>query len=132
MRRRHFITMIGGAATARPLAVRAQQFDPTRRIGVLMAIAADNPQAKPRLAAFAQGLQQLGWIEGQNVRVDYRFADGNADDMRRYAAELVDCALELEIIHSRSSIPHFYRESVGRARVAAGYCVASPLDSSLS
>jgi putative ABC transport system substrate-binding protein len=70
--RREFITLLGGAAAAWPLAARAQQGERVRRIGVLMAMTADDPESQARLAAFAQGLQQSGWTVGQNVRVDYR------------------------------------------------------------
>src|SRR5262249_62378783 len=90
--RRQFITLLGGAATAWPLAARAQQGDRVRRIGVLMGMKADDPEGLARLAAFAQGLQQSGWTIGQNVRVDYRWRGSNADNMRKYAAELVALA----------------------------------------
>jgi len=88
MQRREFIMLIGGAA-AWPLAARGQQGDRMRRIGVLMPLAADDPEAKARLAAFAQGLRELGWIDGRNVRIDTRWSAGNADEIRKYAAELV-------------------------------------------
>jgi putative ABC transport system substrate-binding protein len=74
VRRRDFITLLGGVAAAWPLAARAQQGERMRRIGVLLNITADDPQSQARLAAFAQGLQQLGWTIGQNVLVDYRWA----------------------------------------------------------
>src|SRR5262245_52881118 len=85
--RREFITLLGGAA-AWPLAARAQQRGRVRRIGALMALAADDPDAPVRVAAFAQGLQELGWTVGENVRIDYRWAPSEADRIR-YAAELV-------------------------------------------
>src|SRR6266478_3361569 len=88
MRRREFITLIGAAA-AWPLAGRAQQGDQMRRVGVLIGIAANDPDAQTRLAAFVQNLQQLGWTDGRNVRIDYRWGGGDADRIRRYAAELV-------------------------------------------
>jgi putative ABC transport system substrate-binding protein len=99
LKRREFITLLGGVA-AWPLAAGAQQADRLRRIGVLMSLAADDPESQARLAAFAQGLQQLGWTIGQNVRVDYRWAL-NADTMRKYATELV--ALAPEVILATSS-----------------------------
>jgi putative tryptophan/tyrosine transport system substrate-binding protein len=77
MERREFITLVGGAAAAWPLAARAQQ-ERTRRIGLLLNITVDDPQSQARLAAFTQGLQQLGWTVGQNVMVDYRWGGGNA------------------------------------------------------
>ena len=89
LKRREFITLLGGAAAVWPLAVRAQQGEPMRRIGVLMNPAADDPEGQARLAAFEQGLAQLGWIIGRNVRTDTRWAAGNADRFRTYAAELV-------------------------------------------
>ena len=92
MRRREFITLLGGAAAAWPLAARAQQPERMRRIGVLMSLAADDPEGQARLAAFLQGLQQLGWTDGRNVRIDTRWGAGDADRTRRYAAELVALA----------------------------------------
>src|SRR5262245_46935042 len=91
MRRREFITLLGGAA-AWPIAARAQQPDQMRRIGVLEAIAADDPEALARATAFAQGLQQLGWTVGRNVRIDYRWGAGDADRIRSQAAELAALA----------------------------------------
>ena len=87
MRRREFITLLGGAA-AWPLAARAQQSDRMRRIGVLMNVAADDAEAPARVGAFSQGLAELGWTIGRNVRIDYRWYAGNADAARKYAAEL--------------------------------------------
>jgi putative tryptophan/tyrosine transport system substrate-binding protein len=93
LRRREFITLLGGAAAAWPLTARAQQpGEPMRRIGVLMATAADEPESQARLAAFLQGLQQLGWTDGRNVQIDYRWSAGDAARLRRDAAELVALA----------------------------------------
>jgi hypothetical protein len=86
MRRREFII---GAAAAWPLAGRAQQGDRMRRVGVLIGIAANNPDAQTRLAAFVQNLQQLGWTDSRNVRIDYRWGVGDADRVRKCAAELL-------------------------------------------
>ncbi len=91
MRRREFITLLGGAA-AWPLAARAQQPEQMRRIGVLMTLAKGDPEEQSRYATFLQGLQQLGWTESRNVRIDTRWSAGNATDMRKYAAELVALA----------------------------------------
>ena len=91
IRRREFITLVGGAA-AWPLAASAQQRARMRRIGVLMNLTADDPQSPMRIAAFAQGLEQLGWTLGGNVQIDYRWAAGNIDRSREYAAELVSLA----------------------------------------
>ena len=91
MRRREFITLLGGAALAWPVTVRAQQGERVRRIGVLMPYAADDPHAQARVAAFLQGLQQRGWTVGDNVRIDIRWATG-AERIRKDAAELVNLA----------------------------------------
>ena len=92
MKRREFITLIGGAAAAWPLAARAQQGERVRRIGVLMSTAVDDPQDPARLAAFAQGLQELGWTIGRNLRIDYRWGASSPDNTRKYAAELAALA----------------------------------------
>jgi len=89
--RRKFIALIGGAA-AWPLAARAQQGEPMRRIGALMSTAADDPEGQARIAAFQQGLQQFGWTIGRNVRIDSRWPVGDSERTRRYAAELVALA----------------------------------------
>jgi putative tryptophan/tyrosine transport system substrate-binding protein len=81
MRRREFITLLGGAAMAWPLAARAQQPERLRRIGVLMTTAADNAEGQARIAAFVQVLQQLGWTDGRNMRIDTRWSGGYADDL---------------------------------------------------
>jgi putative ABC transport system substrate-binding protein len=86
--RRKFLATLGGVAVAWPLAVRAQQPERVRRIGVLMNIAADDPEAPVRVGAFAQGLQELGWTIGRNLRIEYRWSAGDADRIRGYAAEL--------------------------------------------
>ena len=88
MRRRDFIRGLGGAAATWPLAVRAQQDERVRRIGVLVASPADDAELQARVAAFKEGLAQLGWTEGRNVRIDTRWATTNADDLRKHAAEL--------------------------------------------
>ena len=91
MHRRAFLTLLGGAA-AWPLAVRAQERERLRRVGVLMNVAADDPEGQARITAFAQGLQVSGWIIGRNVRIDYRWAGADVGRSRRYAAELVALA----------------------------------------
>src|SRR5262249_29605295 len=92
MRRRNFITLLGGAAAAiaGPLAARAQQ--PGKRIGILMSLAADDWQGQARVAAFIQRLRELGWTEGRNVRIETRWAAGNPANTRKFAAELVALA----------------------------------------
>ena len=89
MKRREFITLLGGAAAAWPLQARAQQPERVRRIGVLNYLAADDPDSSPRVAAFAQALQELGWHDGRNIQIDYRWGGGDLDRSRRYATELV-------------------------------------------
>jgi putative ABC transport system substrate-binding protein len=78
MKRREFITLLGGAAVVWPLAARAQQRERVRRIGVLMSYAADDPAGQARLLAFAQELAQSGWIDGRNVRIDVRYGCGRS------------------------------------------------------
>jgi ABC-type uncharacterized transport system substrate-binding protein len=104
MKRRQFITLLGGAAVAWPLAARAQQPDRVRRIGVLMNIAADDPDSPIRLAALLQGLQQLGWTVGQNIQIDYRWGGGSAELMRKYAVELVALAPDVILAHSSAAV----------------------------
>ena len=99
MRRREFITLLGGAAAAWPLAARAQQSEQMRRIGVLMNRAADDSEGQARLAAFKQALHQFGWTDGGNVRIDIRWGADDVDLERRYASELV--ALAPDVVFAR-------------------------------
>ena len=92
IKRREFIALIGGAAVAWPLAAGAQQGERVRRIAVLMPGAADDPEYQARMTAFLQGLAQLGWLDGRNARIDIRWTAGDADRIRKYAAELVALA----------------------------------------
>jgi len=96
MKRREFISLLGGAAAAWPLAARAQQPRRMRRIGVLTPFPADDAEGHARLTAFTQALQQSGWTVGQNVRIDYRWGPGNPATMRKHATELV--ALEPDVV----------------------------------
>src|SRR5262249_35113014 len=89
MRRREFIALLGSGVAAWPLVARAQQAERMRRIGMLMNRVADDPEAQARFKAFVQGLQQLGWAEGRNVRMDVRWTAGVTEHLHRYAAELV-------------------------------------------
>jgi putative ABC transport system substrate-binding protein len=100
MKRREFITLLGGAAAAWPLAARAQQTDRVRRIGVFMNSAADDPEGQARNTAFVQALQQLGWTDGRNARIDTRWGT-DAGSTRKYAAELV--ALAPDVILASAS-----------------------------
>ena len=99
MRRREFITLIGSASVAWSLAARAQE--PKRRIGMLMSMAEEDPEGQARVRAFVDGLQQLGWTDGHNVRIDIRWA-GNPADTGKYAAELV--ALAPDVIFASASV----------------------------
>ena len=104
MQRREFITLLGGAAVAWPLAARAQQADRMRRVGVLVNRVADDPEEQARLAAFLQGLQELGWTDGRNVRIDYRWAATDADRYRTFAAELVALAPDVIVASGSQSV----------------------------
>jgi putative tryptophan/tyrosine transport system substrate-binding protein len=110
VRRREFITLLGGAAVW-PLAARAQQTDRMRRIGVLMGTAEDDQQTRPFLQAFKEGLQELGWIEGRNIQVDYRFGASDIDRMQRFAKELVNSQPDLIIGHSTPGTAALARET---------------------
>ena len=99
MKRREFMSLLSGAAAAWPLSTRAQER--VRRIGVLMNLAADDPEGQARIAAFHQGLQEWGWTIGRNARIDVRWETGDADRIRRYAAELV--ALAPDVILASAS-----------------------------
>ena len=96
MKRREFITLLGGAAAAWPLMARAQQSERVRRIGMLSSAVIDSANVQANVAAFLQTLQQLGWTVGQNVQIDYRSGQGNAENIRKYATELV--ALSPDVI----------------------------------
>jgi ABC-type uncharacterized transport system substrate-binding protein len=95
MRRREFITLLGGATVAWPVAARAQQSERMRRVGVLMNVAGDDPTGQTRLLTFAQALAQAGWIDGHNIRIDVRWGAGDPERIRKYAAELVALAPDL-------------------------------------
>jgi putative ABC transport system substrate-binding protein len=97
VKRREFMMLLGGAAVTWPLAARAQSGERMRRIGVLLASAADDSEYQARMAAFRQGLGQLGWTDGGTVRIDTRWATTNADDLRRHAAELAALAPDVLI-----------------------------------
>jgi putative ABC transport system substrate-binding protein len=102
MRRRAFITLLGGAAVATPLAARAQQADRMRRIGVLIGRAESDREGQAFAAAFRQELEKLGWAEGRNIRIDHRWATaGDADKIRRFAKDLV--ALQPDLILSANT-----------------------------
>jgi putative ABC transport system substrate-binding protein len=103
MNRRAFISLLGGAA-AWPLAARAQKREIIRRIGVLMNLAADDPESQRRMTAFVQGLQQLGWTDGRNVRIDARWSAGEPERLRKNAAEMVALAPKLIVAEGSASL----------------------------
>jgi putative tryptophan/tyrosine transport system substrate-binding protein len=108
MKRRAFITLLGGAV-ASPLLARAQQGERMRRIGVLMDATADDEESQARVAAFRQGLQSLGWTDDRNVRIDIRWSAGNADDIRKYAVELVALAPDAILAGTGGTVPALQR-----------------------
>src|SRR5450756_427184 len=104
MQRREFITLIGGAAVAWPLAARAQQREPMRYIGVLLPAAADDTDFQARVGAFLQALALLGWTIVRNVRIDTRWATANAAGIRRHAAELAALAPDVIMAAGASTV----------------------------
>src|SRR5262249_37944592 len=103
LQRRDFITLLGGAACAWPLAARAQQGERVRRIGVLQAVGESDPEAQLRRRAFVGNLQKLGWTEGANVTIDYRWAGDDADRIRLYATELT--SMRPDVIWTSGALP---------------------------
>jgi putative tryptophan/tyrosine transport system substrate-binding protein len=104
MKRREFISLVGGTAATLPLAARAQQSERMRRIGVLLNTAADDMVFQTRVGAFLQGLALLGWTIGRNVRIEVRWSGGKADEARRYATELAALAPDVILAHGVSSV----------------------------
>jgi putative tryptophan/tyrosine transport system substrate-binding protein len=102
MRRREFIAGLAGAA-GWPVAALAQQPERVRRIGVLMTLAADDPEASTRIGAFLQGMQEFGWTIGRNVRIDYRWSP-DVNSISRYAAELVALAPDVILANANPSV----------------------------
>ena len=109
--RRAFITLLSGAAAAWPFAARAQQPGGMRRIGVLMAVAEDDPETRSRLAAFRRGLERRGWSEGRNVHLDYRFTAARAERIPTLAKELVGLQPDVILAHSTGATAGLQRES---------------------
>ena len=110
MRRREFITLLGGAAAASPISTHAQG-ERLRRIGVLMSLGQSDPEGQVRIKAFLEGLQALGWIEGRNLQIDYRWGGGSLDQIRADAAELVRLAPEVIVGNSTAVIDALHRET---------------------
>jgi putative tryptophan/tyrosine transport system substrate-binding protein len=105
MRRREFVTLLGGAVAAWPLTSRAQQAQPMRRIGMLIGFAEVDVEAQARISALRQGLQELGWSEGRNIRTDYRFCTSfDPAGVRTLAAQLVDQTPDLVVAITGNSV----------------------------
>lgn len=111
MKRRDFITFLGGAAAAWPLAARGQQGTATRRLGVLMRHAENDPDGRIWLSALEQGLSQLGWANGQNLRTDVRWAAGDVEQMRKLAKELVELRPDILVANSTATTHALKREA---------------------
>jgi putative ABC transport system substrate-binding protein len=109
MRRREFITLLGGAAAGWPLAARAQQPERMRRVAVLMNLAEDDAEGRNRISVFLQALQQLGWTDGHNARIDTRWGVGDLDLYRRYAVELVALAPDVILTSGGSAVSALQR-----------------------
>src|SRR5499427_2192490 len=111
MQRRQFISLLGGTAAAWPLAARAQQGEPMRRIGVLMSAVEGDQRGLESITAFAQGLAELGWTVGRNVRIEYRWGAGDLDRFRRYAAELIALSPDVVLATAGSIVGAFQEAS---------------------
>src|SRR3984885_1481064 len=125
MQRRAFITLFAGAAVARPFAARAQQTERMRRIGVLMGVAADDPEGQARVTVFVQTLQQLGWTDGRNIRIDVRWGAVDADRYRKDAEELVALAPDVILASSSAALAPLQRATHILPIVFAG--IADPV-----
>jgi putative tryptophan/tyrosine transport system substrate-binding protein len=111
MKRREFITLLGGAAATWPLAARAQQADRVRRIGMLIGSAATDPESPPSIRAFQQTLQALGWTEGRNIQIDYRWSAGDVNVMRAHAKELLASRPDVVVTESTPATATVKEES---------------------
>ena len=129
MWRREFITLLGGAAAAWPLATHAQQGDRVRRIGVLMPTDENDPLGKPRLSAFTQALAGLGWTDGRNLRMDLRWASDDDNRTRALAQELVGLQPDIIVTSSTPATIALQRETrtIPIGFVSVGDPVASGL-----
>src|SRR5713101_5482909 len=111
MRRREFITLLGGVAAAWPLCARSQERERVRQVGVLFGLAADDPVSQARHTAFVQGLQELGWTDGRNMRVEYRWDRGNAEEAKALAKELVALQPEVLVGAGAPAVPALLQET---------------------
>jgi hypothetical protein len=139
MRRREFIAFIGGAATAFALPAHAQQPGAMRHVGLLMNLSEADPAAQPLVATFREGLNRLGWVEGGNLNIDYRWSAGDVERIRKYAAELVALDPDVILAYGGSvvwpllqlthSVPIVFTEVVDPA--APGLLQASPIPAAM-
>src|SRR5260370_10197910 len=104
MRRREFRTLVGGGAAAWPLAARAQQGDRIRRVGMLLAFTENDPDMRARISAFRQRFTDLGWTDGRNVRIDYRFSGSDIERLRANAKELLPFAPDIMVAHNNPGL----------------------------
>src|SRR5262245_18206962 len=111
IQRREFITLLGGAAAAWPLAARAQQPERMRRVGVLVNLAANDPMGQARVAAFVQRLQAACWSDGRNVRIDTRWAAADPDNFGKYAAELIALGPDVVLASTTAAVARLQRAS---------------------
>jgi putative ABC transport system substrate-binding protein len=111
MKRRDFITLIGGAAAAWPLSARGQQLDRVSQISVLMGVSASDSDARPRIAGFEQALQELGWIRNRNIRIDYRWPAGNVEELQKLAKNVVESGSEIVVATGTAWVAALLRET---------------------
>jgi putative tryptophan/tyrosine transport system substrate-binding protein len=126
MRRREFITLLGGGAAAWPLAARAQQPERVRRIGVLMAFAESDAEMQARVAVFRQGLRKLGWSEGRNLRIDERWTADDMDRVRAHASELISLKPDAIVVGGRRTLSALQEQTRSVPVVFAG--ISDPVE----
>jgi putative ABC transport system substrate-binding protein len=120
VKRRDFITLLGGAAAAWPLMARAQQLEQIRRVGFILGFAENDPEARGRVRAFQRALRDAGWFEGRNIRIDYRFAASDPDRINAYVAEVVGLAPDVIVGNSTPVIAALRRATTSIPIVFAG------------
>jgi putative ABC transport system substrate-binding protein len=119
MKRREFIRLLGGAAAAWPMMAHGQQPERMRRVAVLMNLAADDSEASVRIATFTKELQLLGWNDGRNVRIDYRWGAGDGDSARKNTAELLALAPEVVLAAGSPAVAALLRNADRADRIRA-------------
>ena len=117
LKRREFVTLLGGVTAGWPLTARAQQAERMRRIGVLMSYPASDRDAQALVTAFMEALQQLGWTDGRNVRIDTRWAGGSAAEIRKQATELVAIAPDVVLVNSTPAVGALLQTTTRRRRL---------------